>query len=101
MKNSAFRKFLYEICEDCDCHNSNNPYCTLIEFISDSNHSTPRFLMQLKCVEKFKYELHRDMTWDDALSIWVNNGYAKIFSDKYNEDIKFKELYKSIMNKTS
>jgi len=99
MKQKDYKEFLYEICGDCDCHNTNNRYCTLIEFITEANNS-PRLLMQMKCVEKFKYEKHADMTWNDAFNLWTDEGYAVAFGELYNEEIKFRSLYKNVITTT-
>ena len=54
--------------------------------------------MQMKCVEKFKYEKHADINWSEAFTMWINEGFAKLFGDYYNEDIRFHSLYRKIMD---
>ena len=98
MKKREFEEFLYEICADCDCH-GREPYCTLVEFIV-SAHQSPRMIMQMKCVEKFKYEKHTDLNWSDAFQLWVDEGYAKTFGDLYSEELRFRSLYKNVIEKT-
>jgi len=98
MKPYEFREFLYEICADCDCH-GREPYCTLVEFII-SAHKSPRMIMQMKCVEKFKYDKHEDISWGDAFIKWVDEGYAKTFDDLYSEDIRFRSLYRMVLTET-
>jgi len=98
MKQQEFKDFLYEICEDCDCH-SKKPYCTLVEFII-SAHKSHRMMMQVKCVEKFGYEKHPNTSWNEAFQFWVDEGYAKIFGSLYTEEIRFRSLYSKIMNES-
>jgi hypothetical protein len=97
MTKQQFSNMLYQLCEDCDCH-TNKPYCTLIEFLTNS-HNSPRLLLQMKCVEKFKFERHQDIPLSEAFMIWAEEGYAQTFSDVYIEDMKFKDLYKKIIDK--
>ena len=96
MNKNDFKPFLYDICSDCNCH-SENKYCTLIEFLTEV-HNSHRLLMQMKCVEKFKYEQKQDISWNDAFQLWVDSGKALIFAKLYNENIKFATLYKKIMS---
>ena len=95
MTKSQYTIMLYELCSDCDCH-GDKPYCTLVEFLVNS-HKSPRLLMQMKCVEKFKFERHQDISLSDAFKAWAEDGYAEIFGDLYTEDMKFKDLYSNII----
>ena len=76
-------------------------YCILKEFLI-SAHPSPRLLLQLKAIDKYKMEkskeLKHDIGWDKALELWVEEGYAKKFGDVYEEDIKFNVLYKKVRN---
>jgi len=94
MKKEEFTEFLYEICADCDCHGP-KPYCTLVEFIV-TGHKSPRMLMQMKCVEKFRKENHPDVSWGDAFAIWSDEGYAESYDELYSEDLRFRSLYRKI-----
>lgn len=82
-------------CDDCK-----KKYCLLKEIVI-SSHNDGRFLSQLKCVEKYKYEESEregsDIGWDEAHLRWVANGYAKKFADYYNEDLDPLELYTKII----
>jgi len=98
VNKKEFKQFLYDICGDCECHSKDDPYCTLIEFLVEA-HQSHRLLMQMKCVEKWKYEMHKDMSWGDAFQLWVESGMAKKFGDMYSEEIKFRELYKKIVGR--
>ena len=70
-----------------------------MEFIT-SAHDSPRMIMQMKCVEKFRYERHQDLGWSDAFHAWVDEGYAKTFGDLYSEEIRFRSLYKNVITTT-
>jgi hypothetical protein len=95
MKKNEFKNFLYDVCSDCDCH-SENKYCTLIEFLC-GNFGSHRTIIQLKCVEKLKYERHEDINWDIAFQIWIKEGYARKFAEYYDESISFRSLYRKIL----
>ena len=90
------RKILYEITKDCHCKDPSDPYCTLIEILM-TKCSDPRFLIQMKCVEKFRYEkgkeLGKFLCWNDAYMEWIEEGYSKKFADEYREGISFEEIY--------
>ena len=93
-----YKEFLDDItCEYCE----SNHYCILKEFLI-SSHPSPRILMQLKAIEKFKYEkskeLKKDIGWNTAIELWVEEGYAKKYADLYEDDIKFSVLYRKIKN---
>ena len=96
MNNKEFTNLLEQICEDC-C--SSNHYCTLKEIILGS-HPNPRFLVQLKCVEKYKYEkskeLNKDLGWNAAHMMWIDEGYAEKFAEVYTEGKSVKEIYKAV-----
>lgn len=60
-----------------------------------------RLLIQLACIDKFKYEESQrqgsDIGWAQATVLWVDRGYAK----KYNEVFKEGENWKSIYRQTT
>ena len=89
------KKLAKKIEEICDCDNSD--YCLLKEIILCS-HNDPRFLIQLKCIEKYKYEQSesedQDIGWEEAHMRWVSEGYAKKFADIYQDDLSFKQIWK-------
>jgi hypothetical protein len=74
-------------------------YFILKEFLKSSPPS-PRLLLQLKAMDKFKYEvskrLDKDLGWTIIMGMWVEYGWAKKFADCYVEGIKFNVLYKKI-----
>jgi len=75
-------------------------HCILKLFLT-SSHPDPRLLIQLKCVEKYKYELNKydekEITWEEAWMKWSENGYAKKFADVYNEEWTHNQIYKEVM----
>ena len=93
-----YRELLEDlVCEYCEP----KKYCIFKEFLI-SLHPSPRILMQLKAIDKFKFEkgkeLDREVNWAEAMQMWVDEGYAKKFSDMYEEGINFSTLYKKIRN---
>ena len=89
------KEVLEDICsEECD-----GRYCILKEFLKHSGFNE-RQLKQIKCVEKFKYELgvreKRPFEWEEAWDCWVKDGYAARFSRAYSPNIGYKEIYKRI-----
>ena len=101
---TALIRMVNEVCCD-ECKNNDSAsqkiqrYCLLKEIIICS-HQDPRFLAQLKCLEKFKWEESekegKDIGWDEAHIRWVSQGYAKKFADLYSEDMNPKDLYTKI-----
>jgi hypothetical protein len=77
-----------------------NGYCILKEIIACS-HSDGRFLVQLKCIEHFKYEesetQKKDIGWDDAHAKWVDKGFAARFADYYDEELTAEQIYQKII----
>jgi hypothetical protein len=95
-KKQQYRNLLNDLCSD---YCSPDHYCILKEFFVHSTPS-PRLLMQMKCVEKFKYERSqragRELTWAEAMQQWIDEGLANKFSTVYKDDVKFRDLYKTI-----
>lgn len=92
------KKILSEICEDSSCH-YNGEYCILKELI-EAMGTDQRILIQLKCVEKFKYEQSeiekKDIGWQKAWMLWAEK-YASDFAKHYDPELTFKEIYKKII----
>ena len=82
------------VCEYCK-----SDWCLLKE-VMICKHSDSRFLVQLKCIEKFKFVLSEtakgDVGWDVAHMEWVDRGYAKRFADVYNEDLTAEQIFEKI-----
>ena len=96
MSEEKIREVLRSITKDCHCKDCFDPYCTLIEIMVASGKDL-RFLIQAKCVEKYRYErskeLDKPLTWNEAYMQWIEEGLAKKFADEYKEGISFEEIY--------
>ena len=94
--NIVHRNIVEDICESCPP----GKYCILKEIVLHSGISD-RLLIQLKCIEKFKYEksasLGRDIGWEEAHRAWVGEGYSKKFGKFYADGMSFREIYTSIV----
>jgi len=86
-------------------HEVVKPYCKaewcLLKEILVCSHSDARFLVQLKCVEHYKFELSQimgnDVGWETSHSEWVIGGFAKKFAEYYNEDLTAEQVYEKII----
>ena len=98
----SFNKKKYsEMLDDLCCDYCDKSFCILKEFLI-SSHPSPRLLTQMKCVEKFRFEIgakeDREISWSEGMELWVDSGKAKLFADFYDEDLAFRELYKKILD---
>jgi hypothetical protein len=98
LNKKEYREMLDDLCSEyCD----EGHYCILKEFLV-SSHPSPRLLMQIKCVDKFKYERgvqeEREIGWTEAFEIWAEEGLATKFSAIYDETLKFRQVYKLLMS---
>lgn len=92
----------------CDCDKSH--YCTLKELLKMVAAFEPRFLIQLKCVEIYKYaageRFHTDIGMEESFLEWTELNYAKLFADIYSEMLEAKErlnprvIYQRIMERS-
>jgi len=81
------------------------PYCKceycLLKEIQKSKKIDPRFLMQLKCIEHFKWEESQtrkvDIGWAEANVLWIERGFAEAYAKFYNEDLTAEEIYQEII----
>ena len=97
------REVIEDICvDDCDTSPCNGKYCLLKEIILLSDKGD-RFLEQTKCVEIFKYErsnlFGRDIGWEEAHKIWIQEGFAQKFAELYEDGMKNGDIYKLIMQR--
>ena len=90
-------KVMKEMREDCDCQNTK--YCPLEVLLLSFG---DRMLEQHKLVEKFKYELgvslKREVDWNEAYKVWVEDGHAERFAKVYDDNKTFRQMYKEIVN---
>lgn len=88
-----FHEVVTEIAQDCSC---NGGYCFFRELITHQ-HPDLRMLIQVECLEKFKYvisEKHqKDVGRHVAGQMWVDYGFAKKFAEVYNEDLTVREIF--------
>jgi hypothetical protein len=93
-----YLNILEEISKESDCYGG---YC-IFRTILEGMIIEPRVLIQIKCVEKFKYEQsvsqNKDIGWEEAFVKWVDLGHAKKFADIYDENKTISILYKEIMS---
>lgn len=93
--SKTFKQVLDEICYDC-CH-AHCEYCTAKEILLRILGKDPRNIIQIKCIEKYKYDrskqLDHDIEWTQATKEWINFGYAERFADVYDVDLHFNVIY--------
>lgn len=97
MQEKKLKLLINDLGDDCPCKNA---YCFLKEFILHLSND-PRMLVQVKCIEKYKFErskeLKYDIGWGGAGKEWVELGYAKKFSEVFDEDKTINKIYKEVM----
>jgi hypothetical protein len=95
MKDKYSEKRFPELLNELACEGCSN-YCFLKIFI-ESLHPESFVLIQLKCIEFFKWEEsereRKDIGWNEAGMRWAINGYACCFREVFNEDLTPKENY--------
>lgn len=76
-------------------------YCTLKEILIRAPRDV-RVLVQIKCIEKFKYErsadAKKDIGWEEAFRLWVDEGHAAAFARHFDEGAHFGEVYRAVMD---
>jgi hypothetical protein len=92
------RKLLREICDGCDP----GRYCTLKEILLHDAKYSDRLVLQMKAVEKWKYEesvrQRREVDWQEAWELWVTVGLANRFAEVYTEGMTFHDLYDKLIS---
>lgn len=94
--------------ELCMC--DKNHYCSAREFLKMSASFEPRWVIQSKCVEMYKWfvgeRLNIDVGWSEAHLEWIDSGFANVFGDIWkemesaNEEITPTVIYERIMKRT-
>ena len=96
MDKNKYKSLINEIADDCP---NKDGYCFLKELIIMSR--DPRTIVQIKCVEKYKFEKSKergeDIGWQEAAQEWAETYGAK-FAKVYNEDKTFNQIYKEVLN---
>jgi len=93
LDKKQYKEMLEDLCID-ECSEKND--CTLKEFLIHL-HPSPRLLMQIKCVKKFKEKMG-EIEWNEAMERWDAEGYAEKFSKIYKEGMKFTDIYKKLIS---
>jgi len=95
------RALIDDVCHGC-C--SPNKYCTLKEILARSPRDA-RTMIQIKCIEKLKYERSsaagNDIGWRDASDLWIREGYAEAFARLYRGGMKVNTIYTAVMKSTA
>lgn len=99
MKSKKDKRF-EEIIDEVSCDHCHNQYCFLKKYIS-SLHPKTFVLVQLKCLEMFKWEeserVGHEVEWNDIAFMWSDLGYASAFRASFNEDLSVREIYRRTM----
>lgn len=97
MDKNKYKALIDEFAENCPCKDE---YCSLRELVKHLLRD-PRTLVQVKCIEKFKYERSKELGKDignEASKDWVELGFAEKFAKTYSEDKTISQIYKEIKN---
>ena len=88
-----YRRLLNEIGED---YCQPDKYCIFKELLM-ALHPSKRMLIQMKLIDKIKYErskkAERDLGWEGALQVWIDEKMAEKFSSIYKEGMGHKAVY--------
>ncbi len=97
MEKNKLKKLIDELAAD-NCPNKDG-YCFTKMLLLHLGQD-PRAIVQIKCIDKYKYERSKevgtDIGLDGAFNEWIKNGLAEKFSKLYDEDKTFTQLYKEI-----
>ena len=98
MDKNKLKKLIDEIVDTCS---NKDGYCFIKEFLLHLGQD-PRVIIQIKLIEKFKFERSKevgsDIGWSGAFTEWIKTGMAEKFANLYNEDKSISQLYKEIKN---
>jgi len=97
MDKTKLKQLIDEFEDNCP---NKGCYCFAKEFLVHSIGQDPRTLIQIKLIERFKFEksreLGKDIGWDGAFKDWIELGYATKFAKLYDEEKSVAKLYKEI-----
>ena len=89
-----------DVIEDISEGCPSGKYCILKEIVMNSGMSD-RLLVQLKCIEKFKFEksafFGKDIGWEQAHKQWISEGFSEKFRKLYREGISFRDIYPMVV----
>jgi len=99
MNKEQYKSIINELCdENCSCENE----CVLKLFV-ESQHTSLRLLMQMRCVQKYKIMCekldNRKYNWTEIMELWISNKRAERFAKVFSEDKKYLEIYREVMEK--
>ncbi len=94
------KKLLQEICdEDGGCNKEN----CFLRFLILNNPLSDRQIMQIKLIDKFKYEWSyedgNDIGIDKSMQKWIDLGYAELYAkywDQGDHTHHINEMYKAL-----
>jgi hypothetical protein len=101
MTHDPYRKLLEDLVDGCGrCANGG---CLLMEILlRDRKH--PRVLVQLKCVELFKFfrsqRENRDIGWHAAHMLWCDEGHAAKFAEVYRDGMRPAHVYRLVIEES-
>jgi len=102
MKDKYSNKCFPKLINELTCDHCNNNYCFIKVFL-ELLHPEPIVLVQLKCIEFFKWEQSEkvgyDIGWEEAGLRWAMDGYASAFRDVFNDSLSVKDNYRLTMEK--
>lgn len=100
LNKKKYRDMLDDVCSD-SCRKDKK--CILKDFLV-SSHPTPRVLVQIKCIDRFKIILAKErntpeenVSWEESLQEWVDRGHAKKFSDVYQEGVQYRTIFNKVL----
>ena len=101
LNKKQYKDMLDDLCSEF-CQSEE---CILKEFLISSN-ASPRLLLQLRCIEKFKNVIKkRDnkkvVEWEEAINKWSDEGYAEKYAFYYEEGMKIREIWAKMMEESS
>ena len=97
LSDKKFKEVCEEIAETCDCKGG---YCFFRNLVTHQ-HPSLRMLIQLECIEKFKWILSeregKDVGEQNAAMIWSTSELASAFSQAYSEEKTVRQIFKDTM----
>lgn len=93
-------QMLQDLLEQLCCNTCKGEYCFLKKFLTSMN-PDPFMLVQLKCIEKYKWEESEregtDIGWNEAGQRWAVKGFAVRFREVYVPTLSVEEVYDKIV----
>ena len=100
LPKKQYRNMLDDVCSD-NCPKTKR--CILKDFLV-SSHPSPRILVQLKCVDKYRKVVSKakkkkisKISWEEVLDSWIEDGCAKVFEKVYTEGVQYRTIYNKVI----